>query len=156
MFISVKLTRGGLWSSVLCVKLAELQSPVIQTLTWALLWQVLCRCSWHLQSLTFFILTQGHAYWFLERGEGRKIKRETDIYVRQKYQWVGCLLYGHPDQGTNSQLRHVLWPGPSPRPFCLQGDAPPTVPPLAGASWLLNRGDYSCDSWEASPNQLRP
>ena len=36
-------------------------------------------------TIFFLVLTQGHAYWFLERGEGRERERERNVAVREKH-----------------------------------------------------------------------
>ena len=67
----------------------------------------------------FLILTQEHAYWFLERGEERKRERKRNIDAREKYWLVASHM--HPDRKLNPQHRHVPWPGTEPTTFQIMG-----------------------------------
>ena len=74
-------------------------------------WSCLCGC-YYWQRPPFF---KRFYYLILERGEGRKIERERNIYMRKKYWLVAshtCL-----DQTPNLQPGHVPWLGIEPATF---------------------------------------
>ena len=77
----------------------------------------------------FFVLRRGHAYWFLERGEGMKKERERNINVPLAHTPTGDPTH---DIGMCSNWESNPWP------LVLPDDAQPTEPPRPGLhSWFL-------------------
>ena len=71
----------------------------------------------------------------LEREEGIERKRERDISVRKKCQWVASHTLSY--WGLNSQPRHVPWPGIEPPTFWLWNNAPTNWATWPGLTFLI-------------------